>query len=447
MKAERKSHSPTRDLRAESPALRNRLLLMLEHLQATAAYVVDQAVCSAGNFITSFLVARHLPPNEFGVFALLNIIMIFSLTMNNWLIRANLSEAAQRDSGEKIQAYTSALSVLAGAFGFLPALVLVAAATALHHSELTVALCLVAISAQVQETLRRSAMAQSCFGKALVGDAVSYLGQAFILLGAVFVHIVTLRLVFWTIGATSLLALSIEAYVLGLRLPTKLLAVAHQCWHHGRWVALSGVVLSPLVYGLPWILALTRGQTESARLSSLALVLGFSNPIMFSGSWLILVRGQTAKHSSLIALFKQIAPTFLLISIPLGAYWSVLFAFPRWTLYLFYAGRPSYLLLASGLRLMVIYYLASYVAVCLEVLTDSRDQSDRRIWIDVCASIITLLRGLWAASKAGLGALLLVGILVHLLRASAYFILLARSGTPFRNTLAQPTVGVAEISR
>lgn len=46
------------------------------HLWPTSAYLTDQAVCSAGNFFTSFLAARSLSADQFSVFALLNIVLI-----------------------------------------------------------------------------------------------------------------------------------------------------------------------------------------------------------------------------------------------------------------------------------------------------------------------------------------------------------------------------------
>ena len=345
------------------------------HLRATSAYLTDQAVCSAGNFVTSFLAARNLPAAQFGVFALLNILLVFSLTVNNWLIRSSLSKTSQLADPDHVRSYTSTLAGLAAIFGVIPAAILVGASFFLHHSELGLALCIAAIAAQVQETMRRSAMAQSSYQAALLGDSVSYLGQALLLGLAVLTATLSLHRIFWVMSATSVLALMLEARKLHLEWPRAIYNTARSCWEQGRWIVLSGFVLSPIVYGMPWIVEFTRGQAQAGMLSGLVLVLGLSNPIMFSSTWLILARGQASRDTPIGVVLRNILPSLALTALPLLACWALVFSFPNLTLHLFYGDRMPYISLAGTLRLVVIYYLASYAAVCLEVITDIRDKS------------------------------------------------------------------------
>ena len=417
------------------------------HVQATAAYLFDQGICSSGNFLTSFLVARNMPADQFGVFALLNIVFIFSLTVNNWLSRASLSEISQLESKETVQDYTSSLGALVAGFGILPALILVCTAMVFRHPELCVALGVGAVAAQVQETMRRSAMAQARYPIALVGDAICYLGQAGLMFWAVEVQVLSLKVVFWTMAATSLMSVALQTRWLGLKRPSKLQAVFFQCWKHGRWITLSGLVLAPIVYGLPWIVEWTRGRSEAGTLSGLILVLGLSNPIMFSSTWLILVRGQAAKHSSTAALFRRVTPTIALTAVPLLLYWAVIFLFPLRILHLFYGHRESYTHLAGSLRLLTCYYLASYVAVCLEVLLDTRGQSRSRFWPDTMASLLVLSVGFVVAKRVGFAGLLCVGILVHAIRVLAYSLLLKRWVPSGRVSLSHGPLSMKEAPR
>jgi hypothetical protein len=414
------------------------------HVQATAAYVTDQAVCSAGNFFTAILAARHLSADHFGVFALLNVIIILSLTVNNWLIRSSLSRTSQLGDSIEVKGYTSTLVGLASIFGLAPAALLICAASALHHAELCVPLTLVAVAMHVQETLRRSAMAQLRYRVGVLGDIVSYLGQALIIGCAVLASSLSLTVVFWAMGATSALSVAIQTRGLQLGRPAKLLVTARKCWEQGRWITLSGFVLSPIVYGMPWILEITRGQAEAGVLSGLILVLGLSNPLMFSSTWLILVRGQAAKYGSISALLRRVIPTTLLTSTPLFAYWMAVFLFPGSTLSLFYGDREPYNHLHGSLQLVVIYYLVSYIAVCLEVMTDTREKSHERIRFDIWISGLMLSIGLLSSLKGGLPALLCVGILAHAIRAVSYSLILARPSVP--NSLSTSPLTRSEVA-
>jgi hypothetical protein len=287
-------------------------------------------------------------------------------------------------------------------------------------------------------------MAQLRYRIGVLGDVISYLGQALVIGWAVLASSLSLSVVFWAMGATSALSVTIQARGLELGRPAKLLATARKCWEQGRWITLSGFVLAPIAYGMPWILELTRGQAEAGVLSGLILVLGLSNPLMFSSTWLILVRGQAAKYGSMSALLRRVIPTTLLTSIPLLAYWITVFLFPRSALSLFYGDRKPYNHLHGSLQLVVIYYLASYIAVCLEVMTDTREKSRERIRFDIWVSGLMLSVGLLSALKGGLPALLCVGILAHAIRAVSYSVILARPSVP--NSLSTSPLTRSEVA-
>ncbi len=421
-------------------------MLSSEHLQATAAYLLDQGVCSIGNFLISFMAARHLPSTAFGIFALLNSLIILSMVVNNWLIRTTVSETSQLGDSGETRAYTSTLAFLAALFGGVVALVAVAAACALRHPELCLPLAVVAVAAQVQELLRRSAMAQSRFRIGIQSDIVSYLGQAAILVCIVYWGQLTLQSVFWSIGLTSALSGVIQARCLGLQSPSKLSSTARLCWENGRWVTLSGLILSPLMYGMPWLLEITRGQAEVGRLSSLLLVVGLSNPVVFSSTWLILVRAQGAREATLPELFRKLLPTLRLTLLPLAALWTALFLLPRQSLTLFYGSRSPYIRSTRELQLVVLCFVAAYVATCLEVLTDSRGKTRERVRVDTWASLVMVTLGLAFSFTAGLVGVVSVCLCAHVLRAVAYWTLLAKPQKKAVNLIDVSTVEVQEVS-
>src|SRR5262249_81498 len=70
---------------------------------------------------------------------------------------------------------------------------------------------------QAQETLRRALMAHLQHQAAILGDAVSYLGQAGICMLLAQQHLLTLPLAFEVMALTSALAFLIQAYQLRIR--------------------------------------------------------------------------------------------------------------------------------------------------------------------------------------------------------------------------------------
>lgn len=398
-----------------------------DHLKSTSAFVFDQVVCSAGNFLTSFMAARHLQSDQFGSFALLNLISVFSLTVNNWLVRSSLSKTSQLANGSELRTYTSTLAWLAGCFGILVAGILCIAASCLGHPELMPALMAVALGSQVQELLRRSAMAQFRYRIGILGDAVSYLGQALLVVVLVASEQLSLNTLFWAMAITSTVSVLVQAAAFRLPLPSGLGHAAQVCWEQGRWVTLSGLILSPIVYGLPWIVEVTRGQVEAGKLSSLFLILGLSNPIMFSSTWLILIRGQVARHAALGEMWRRVLPVWLLTAIPLFVLWGAVLVLPHPVLILFYSKKQAFTQLTGTLQLVVVFYVATYLAVCLEVLTDARDRSRQRVRIDTGVAAIMLTVGVAICSRFGITGLLYVALSCNLLRTVLYAALLIKA--------------------
>ena len=104
-----------------------------------------------------------------------------------------------------------------------------------------------------------------------------------------------------------------------------------------------------------------------------------------------------------------------------------------------------YISLSGTLRLVTIYYLASYLAVCLEVITDIRDRSRDRILVDVCASVLMLTAGVFSAYKAGLLGVLGIGILAQLVRSGTYIFLLTKPLSHLNVSLPEGALGAGEL--
>jgi O-antigen/teichoic acid export membrane protein len=53
--------------------------------------MADQAVVSAGNFVTAILLARAIAPSEYGIFALIYALMLFMVSVHSALVAYGLS--------------------------------------------------------------------------------------------------------------------------------------------------------------------------------------------------------------------------------------------------------------------------------------------------------------------------------------------------------------------
>jgi membrane protein implicated in regulation of membrane protease activity len=149
------------------------------------AVLIDQAVVSMGNFLTLALLGRHLIAAEFGAYGLIMETLFFLNGVQFALVIYPLTiRGATGDHGTVRQLTLASLlfTVL-----LVPFTVIVMGKTAIATGVgfAAAAAVLATLLWQVQETLRRALMAELRFSAAVWGDAISYLGQAAIILALV----------------------------------------------------------------------------------------------------------------------------------------------------------------------------------------------------------------------------------------------------------------------
>jgi O-antigen/teichoic acid export membrane protein len=143
---------------------------------------------------------------------------------------------------------------------------------------------------QVQETLRRTLMAELRFGSAIWGDAISYLGQLLCVWYIASHGQLSLTLTYQAIALTSSLAVALQAVQVGLR-PVQLSELkpkALEYWRLGRWLLLGN--LTTLVTGTLFVtnLAIWAGYARAGVYSALVNVaLRPVHPLMFAIATLI----------------------------------------------------------------------------------------------------------------------------------------------------------------
>ena len=333
-------------------------------LRSSSIWAVGDQLCvSAGNFLTSLLLARLLAPRDFGTFVLINSVFLLLNGFHANLIVAPLMVLASSSKGR------TARHVFSGAILFtllLTPFALVALCGACLHLRIfsEMLLALVALSAwQLQEAARRSLHAAQRYSASVVGDLISYPGQTLVLLWMWHDNRPSLHQVFLIMTATSLLAFLLQILQLQLSIPSlkRVYCLLARFAKLGGWLfvsSLTSVLVLPL---MPWLLNGFHGREAAAGFQAAANVLGMANPLVLSIAGLVTPAAARLMASSLPNpaaqlghLGKKYSAGFLTVLAPWFAF--VLIA-PHTALRLFYGSASPYLALVWSLRIGVLVYL------------------------------------------------------------------------------------------
>jgi O-antigen/teichoic acid export membrane protein len=333
--------------------------------------VSDQGVISLGNFITGILLARHLPPSEFGTYALILGILLSANSLHAALISQPLTVyGAQADAKQLRQLATGSLLLTIGVSVVLN-LGVFFALWVLRRPDLAIVAFGTSLLWQFQEVLRRSLLSQYRQGEAIWGDAISYLGQAGLVWFLIQQQWLRLDTAFMAIMLTSALAACLQALQLRLRFVSVKVIIdyARSFWEIGRWILLTNILAVILIQIFPWSLRLFHGPEATASFQVIINVLGVSNPIIFSLGTLIIPAITQANAEGNGADWSKIARGYAL---PLGGflllYYVVLIIWPGEILAVFYGADSPYLGigLETPLRILVLAYSMIFFAIVLQ---------------------------------------------------------------------------------
>ena len=277
--------------------------------------IADQSVISGGNFATNLILARTLPPVQFGIYALLLNTLLFLNNVHAALITTPVCITGARSDikvlGRTVSAgITGTLLLSAGSM-----LVIVAACAILKHSTLILPVFLALLFWQLQETLRSGFIARMQQNRAIWGDALSYCGQAILLVTLCAYLEPAISTIFIIIAATSLLAAGVQYTQIrpGLLSRSMLRSNLGEIWLLGRWNVLAKLLGFLTAQAFPWIILLRHGALQVAGFQAIFQLLAVTNPITFSIGSLITasIAGsrKTESGKKAIASAKPIHPT------------------------------------------------------------------------------------------------------------------------------------------
>lgn len=368
--------------------------------------LADQALVSLGTFLLNILVARNLPVEEFGGYALIFWVVLFVNAIHASVVVYPLSinSAAVDRTGLKRLA-GSALGAAAVLVLPLSAVTVVPACLAAGRPGLVPWALGAAVLWQLQETLRRALMAHLRHREAVLGDAVSYLGQACVTGGLALSGRLSVETAFGAMAVTSAAAAVVQAAQLGLDRAATLRrpwAFAVRSCYAGRWVLLANLVTGAMIQIFNWTLAAAHGLGEVATLQAVGNVLRVANPVMLGISGLIVPATAQAYRAGGAAHARRVGGGYAALGgMLLLPYFAVVLLWPREILQLLYGPASPYLSLVGLLRLALASYVLLYFGQTLGAVLGGLERS-RSVLLSQCAgAVAALVVGLPIVIRAG----------------------------------------------
>jgi len=389
---------------------------MAESLKSHRVFaVVDQGVVSLGNFATNLAIIRNLAPGDFGIYAALWSMMLLLNTLQSSLVVHPMLVIAAGSPGERARKYftaglgaTAALIVPLAAVG-------AAAAAVLHSARLALWIIPALLAWQLQEGTRRALTSQERYRDCLLGDSVSYLGQAasvFLLASA---GMLSLPAVFACITATSLLAGLVQAFqirpaAISLR---EFADCIREFWKIGHWIANLNIVATVTTVAMPWYLTLLRGPVAAAGFQALLYVTGIVQPLVTGiGSLVAVSTARAAATGEIRTSLREISRPVLLGAGAISVYGILLSLFPSTAFTVFFRSRSPYADLAPLLPIFAVagllLYLSQMLAEALVGMRATRSAFLCQLSASIACAVVAIIavpaRPAWGAGIALIAA-------------------------------------------
>lgn len=377
----------------------------------TLLVLVDQAVVSGGNFLTTLVLARVLVPSSYGRFSLLLMFLYAINTCHSSLVIYPLILRVAKCAPEKVSNATTS-GLLQTLFLAAPlALGCLAFAVIAHQIQALLFMILAMIAWQLQETTRRALLSTHNAAKAILPDACCYIGQAAMLF-VLQPH--GLNVILCAIVLTSSIAMAWQMVALRMMpkdVPTRraLIDDARQSWTLGRHI-LGGNGFNMLALQTPgWVLAYFAGPVGVAGYQAILNLAGISNPIIFSVNTSLIPTVARSAHQGYAVARK----TALRVGLQYGALLLPCFLalgfFPHQVMRMLYGSGNPYLQFATLLPLFIGAYAIQYVATVIGAYEGGMSRPQTYFYVQAISTVALIALALPLVQQYGVkGAVIAV---------------------------------------
>ncbi|RXF70944.1 lipopolysaccharide biosynthesis protein [Hansschlegelia zhihuaiae] len=322
----------------------------------------NQATVSIGAFLVNVMLARHLPPGEYGAYALLLAAVLSLQMVLASLVFHPLSILRSVADPDESANITRSSIVLAGVVCAPLATALAVGLLFTGRADLLAPALAFFLAWQFQETTRRNLLSELRFRAAALGDTVSYPGQAVLAMCLAMTGELTLAHLLAGASMLFLTGAGLHLAQLGVphRGPLHFRRIAKAFWATGRWSLLSNVVSSVRLLVSPWALAWLYGPAANALFQASMNIVAVANPIV---TGLCNIIPQTAARESQhgVARAWRASRIYGFLGAPLIAtVYGLAFALPQQTLRLIYGDGSPYVTLADAVRILVVGSALAY---------------------------------------------------------------------------------------
>jgi len=327
--------------------------------------LADQGAVSAGTFLVNIILARHLPASEYGVFAMLFstglMLQLFILCFVGYPLTVRLPSLFGDDAHR-----LSTSSIFVSAAICIPLCVLVSIVlVALNRADIVVPGCLWFFFWQLQQATRRTFMADQRYGQALIGDAISSLGQVLIVAVLATMHVSLFTTLFYMAIAPGLGA-AVQMLQRPKTVALKSLHAPHR-WliehaYLGGWTFVTGLLYAARGYAVFWALAVASGTEVVGALQAALNVFLLLNPIQLGLSNLVpQVTARAYVGGNKVAAWKAARPYILGGLPPTLLYLVCVVISPSLVLYVVYGGAAHFQGLGPLFPALAVYTFALIV--------------------------------------------------------------------------------------
>lgn len=383
--------------------------------------MVDQGTVSAGNFLTVWYLARSLPSVDYGGFVILLSLLLLVNNAQATLIAFPLAVTSSADRGRSAT-YTSWAFVQTLLLSPASMLTILLPTVAMGNLKTTLYACVSVVFWQLQETTRTALIARAELSKAVIGDAVAYLGRIGILLVLKAIGELSVQNVFVVIAVASSMAIIIQAIQLKV---TRICFVGfvsytREAWKLSSWWFLgrmSGVLTLQI---FTWVLAFREGPVGAAKYQALITTLAAVNPLLSSLANIVPpgVSALLSRSGSRVAIGSGIRSSMVLV-LPVYAYLVAVLCFPHQILSGFYGATSPYLEFGGTLRVLAVAFACDAIAGVFLAILGGLKQTRPVFASQFSGTLIALIVGGPLTLRWGLTAAAICLTAINGIRATA----------------------------
>ncbi len=330
---------------------------MLARLASIAAgknalALLDQAVVSGTNFLTTVLIGRWASVRELGVYSLGFSLLVAWTTAQDALIVLPYTIYRHRAQPGTQAQYAGSVLVHQGLLSALVMVVLIAVAAVLSWSgavpglaSVTWVLAGVMPFACLREFGRRIAFAHLRVGQALLLDSVAAAAQLAGLAWLLALGTLSATSAYVAIGLACALSGGIWLYQARGNFVIRwdrVWGTLRRNWSLGKWLFAWQATLAVQAYFIHWLLAWLVGPTATGVYAACMTVVLFSNPFVLGIANALAPRAAHAlNHGGVAELWRVIFHTTLLLGTAMGLFCIVVVVGGEWIMDLLYDG-PQY---------------------------------------------------------------------------------------------------------